>query len=418
MNSFATREESLAALAATPSSRRTFRSTSSRTRSPSSSPRTWSPSSGRPIPTRVGPPGHGDLYTALVTSGMLERAARRAATPTPSCRTRTTSGRCSTRASSPGSRERIPFVMEVADRTARPQGRPPRAPPRRRRLVLREIAQTPEEDLDSFQDISRHRFFNTNTLWIDLRALARRAARARQRARPADDRQPQDGRPDRPVARPRCSRSRPRWARRSSVFDGARALRVPRARFAPVKTTNDLLVLRSDAYVLDRGRRTSSSPRRRERPAVRRPRPGALQAASATSRRASRPARRRCVECERFVVRGDVRSAPASWSAATSRWRGLRRSRKGPCSRARPWRRLDREVLDGRASVALVAQLVTAAAADRHLWEQRGHCAGQEARGAQHGVPVGGGEVEHRAASTARRSRRRPRCRRRRNRAG
>jgi hypothetical protein len=34
------------------------------------------------------------------------------------------------------------------------------------------------------------------------------------------------------------------------VFDGARALRVPRRRFAPVKTTNDLLALRSDAYVL------------------------------------------------------------------------------------------------------------------------------------------------------------------------
>jgi UTP--glucose-1-phosphate uridylyltransferase len=34
------------------------------------------------------------------------------------------------------------------------------------------------------------------------------------------------------------------------VFDGARALRVPRTRFAPVKTTSDLLVLRSDAYEL------------------------------------------------------------------------------------------------------------------------------------------------------------------------
>jgi UTP--glucose-1-phosphate uridylyltransferase len=34
------------------------------------------------------------------------------------------------------------------------------------------------------------------------------------------------------------------------VFDGATALRVPRRRFAPVKTTNDLIVVRSDAYVL------------------------------------------------------------------------------------------------------------------------------------------------------------------------
>jgi UTP--glucose-1-phosphate uridylyltransferase len=33
-------------------------------------------------------------------------------------------------------------------------------------------------------------------------------------------------------------------------FEGARALRVPRTRFAPVKTTDDLCALRSDAYVL------------------------------------------------------------------------------------------------------------------------------------------------------------------------
>jgi UTP--glucose-1-phosphate uridylyltransferase len=31
---------------------------------------------------------------------------------------------------------------------------------------------------------------------------------------------------------------------------GARAVHVPRSRFAPVKTTNDLLVVRSDAYEL------------------------------------------------------------------------------------------------------------------------------------------------------------------------
>ena len=52
------------------------------------------------------------------------------------------------------------------------------------------------------------------------------------------------------------------------AFDGARALRVPRTRFLPVKTTDDLLVLRSDAYALDeRSRvalvRASAAARRR-----------------------------------------------------------------------------------------------------------------------------------------------------------
>ena len=34
------------------------------------------------------------------------------------------------------------------------------------------------------------------------------------------------------------------------VFEGAAAVHVPRARFAPVKTTSNLLVVRSDAYEL------------------------------------------------------------------------------------------------------------------------------------------------------------------------
>ena len=35
------------------------------------------------------------------------------------------------------------------------------------------------------------------------------------------------------------------------VFEGSEAILVPRTRFRPVKTTNDLLVLRSDFFSLD-----------------------------------------------------------------------------------------------------------------------------------------------------------------------
>jgi UTP--glucose-1-phosphate uridylyltransferase len=34
------------------------------------------------------------------------------------------------------------------------------------------------------------------------------------------------------------------------VFEGAQVLQVPRSRFAPVKSNNDLMVVRSDAYLL------------------------------------------------------------------------------------------------------------------------------------------------------------------------
>src|SRR3954447_24923732 len=52
------------------------------------------------------------------------------------------------------------------------------------------------------------------------------------------------------------------------VFDGAGALRVPRSRFVPVKTTSDLLVLRSDAFRLGEGSRIELDPGRASAPLV------------------------------------------------------------------------------------------------------------------------------------------------------
>jgi UTP--glucose-1-phosphate uridylyltransferase len=46
------------------------------------------------------------------------------------------------------------------------------------------------------------------------------------------------------------------------VFPGAAALRVPRTRFAPVKTTDDLLAVRSDAFTLTDDWRVVMNPER------------------------------------------------------------------------------------------------------------------------------------------------------------
>lgn len=43
------------------------------------------------------------------------------------------------------------------------------------RLMLRESAMCPDEDKASFEDISKHKFFNTNNLWVNLPKLKARA---------------------------------------------------------------------------------------------------------------------------------------------------------------------------------------------------------------------------------------------------
>jgi UTP--glucose-1-phosphate uridylyltransferase len=191
------------------------------------------------------PPGHGGIFPALAASGTLEAllaAGLRYAFVS----------NCDNLGALPDVRiaawlaaERVPFALEsvrgtAADRKgghlASYQGR----------LVLRETAQVPEGD-DSFTDVERWRWYNTNNIWIDLRAL-----RDLQAADP--------GAPDLPLivnhktTDPRDPQSAPVIQLESAMgaavgsIPGARAVCVPRSRFAPVKTTDDLLLVRSDAY--------------------------------------------------------------------------------------------------------------------------------------------------------------------------
>ena len=114
-------------------------------------------------------------------------------------------------------------------------------------LLLREVAQCPEDDLEDFQNIDTHQFFNTNSLWIRLDSLKKALEQ-------------HDG----IIPLPMIINSKtvdPRDKKSTSVyqlevamgaaiecFPGASAICVPRSRFAPVKTTSDLFALRSDAY--------------------------------------------------------------------------------------------------------------------------------------------------------------------------
>jgi UDP-N-acetylglucosamine pyrophosphorylase len=121
------------------------------------------------------------------------------------------------------------------------------------RLLLREVAQCPEENLAEFQDIERHRYFNTNSLWLRLDLLKEQLAadsgvlplpmiRNNKTVDPRDKKSPA-------VIQLEIA-----MGAAIECFQGSAALDVPRSRFAPVKTTADLLALRSDAYeVLDDG---------------------------------------------------------------------------------------------------------------------------------------------------------------------
>jgi UTP--glucose-1-phosphate uridylyltransferase len=211
------------------------------------------------------PPGHGDVYGALERSGtlatLLDRGFRYAMISNADNLGATLDPRIAAHVVA----EEAPFLMEVVEGTEADRKGGHLA--RRRadgRLVLRETAQTPPEDLDSFRDFRRWRYYNTNNLWIDLRALARMLDASggvlelpliinRKTVDPRDPQSP-------PVLQLESA-----MGAAIGSFPGAGLLLVPRTRFVPVKTTDDLLVLRSDVYSLTDDLRVEPSPERGER---------------------------------------------------------------------------------------------------------------------------------------------------------
>ena len=207
------------------------------------------------------PPGHGDVFTALHTSGMLDRLLAKEI-----CFAFISNSDNLGAAMDPlllgyFAQQGYPFMMEVCEKTPadikgghlaryRVDGR----------LVLREAAQCPPGELAAFQDIDRYRFFNTNNIWVNLRFLKQLIEKEKSVRLPIivnpktlDPRAPES---------PPVLQIETAMGAAISLFDGASAVKVPRTRFFPVKKSNDLLAVRSDWFVLTPDARLIPNPER------------------------------------------------------------------------------------------------------------------------------------------------------------
>ncbi|MCF8029930.1 MAG: UTP--glucose-1-phosphate uridylyltransferase [Desulfohalobiaceae bacterium] len=206
------------------------------------------------------PPGHGDVFAALETSGcldeLLEQGKRYAFI--------SNSDNLGS-AVDPGIlgymvQQGYFFLMEVAERYPRDKKGGHLALSPEGNLLLREIAQCPESDLDSFQDVHRHRFFNTNNIWIDLYRLK---AFIRENGLPQlplivnpKTLDPRD------ETTPFVLQLETAMGAAIGCFPDSSALKISRDRFMPVKKTSDLLAVRSDCFILDSFYKLSPNPER------------------------------------------------------------------------------------------------------------------------------------------------------------
>ena len=206
------------------------------------------------------PPGHGDIYAALSTTGMLD--------------TMLAAGYEYVFVSNadnlgagldPGilgyfADARLPFMMEGAHRTAadRKGGHLARRPDGQ--LILRELAQCPPDEVEIFQDIRRYSFFNTNNLWLHLPSLAQLLKAEGgvldlpliRNVKPIDPTVP---------TTPKVIQTETAMGSAIALFPHAQAIAVPRSRFVPVKRTSDLLLIWSDVYDLGSDYLMRQSPR-------------------------------------------------------------------------------------------------------------------------------------------------------------
>lgn len=196
------------------------------------------------------PPGHGDFYPAILASGLLdalvEAGFRYAFVSNCDNLGATADGQLAAWFADSGA----PYAAEVCPRT--PADRKGGHLARRSsdgQLILRDTAQTAPEDMVHFMDEERHRYVHTNNLWLNLPVLRQELQRRGavlglpliRNAKTVDPTDPTS---------PEVYQIETAMGAAIGVFEGAAAIVVGRDRFLPVKTTNDLLVLRSDAYDL------------------------------------------------------------------------------------------------------------------------------------------------------------------------
>merc|ERR1719217_1945110 len=196
------------------------------------------------------PPGHGDLYPAMLGTESLDKLLAQGFKYMFVSNSDNLGATMDVKLLTWFAESGKPFAMECAQRTdADKKGGHLAADGTTGGLLLRESAQCPDEDEKEFQNVGKYKYFNTNNLWVNLEALKKTM----------DE---NDGVLPLPVIKngktvdPRDKKSTKVLQLETAMgaaiasFPGAQAILIPRERFAPVKTTNDMLALMSDAYTI------------------------------------------------------------------------------------------------------------------------------------------------------------------------
>jgi len=206
------------------------------------------------------PPGHGDVYAALYASGLLDRLLNNGIEYAFIANSDNLGATLDEGLLGYFVDHNFPFMMEVAQRTPADLKGGHLARHKNGNLILREIAQCPEDEIAAFQDIARYRYFNTNSLWVNLTYLQALFEEKGALFLPMIV-NPKTVNP-RLADSPAAIQIESAMGAAISLFPGATAVQVGVDRFMPVKKCPELLAIRSDCYQLTKNHELVINPAR------------------------------------------------------------------------------------------------------------------------------------------------------------
>ncbi len=207
------------------------------------------------------PPGHGDIYLALYSSGLLKKLLDSGIEYAFIANSDNLGATLDEALLGFFSIHGHSFMMEVAERTPADLKGGHLARFKNGPLVLREIAQCPKTEIAAFQDIQRYRYFNTNNLWVNLKYLQAFFDTNKHLYLPIIV-NPKTVNP-RQTDSPKVFQIETAMGAAISLFQGSTAVRVSENRFLPVKKCQDLLAIRSDCYLLTKDYCLMINPKRK-----------------------------------------------------------------------------------------------------------------------------------------------------------
>lgn len=194
------------------------------------------------------PSGHGDVFCTLNDSGVLDVLSEHGIKYLFISNSDNLGARPSSTVAGYFAQTKADFMVEVAQKTAADvKGGHFVIDKATGRLVLREMSQVHPDDRAAATDIAKHPYFNTNNIWVRIDALQEKLAQYNgilplplisnvKNVDPTDSESPE------------VVQLETAMGAAIGLFDHTTCLKVDRPRFLPVKTTNDLFIMRSDRF--------------------------------------------------------------------------------------------------------------------------------------------------------------------------